>query len=177
MRNRAIALIVAALFTFGSATVAVGRDSGPQTETGTVRVMTPHPQDTNICFQGVARRAYVVSNGAVNSVAGHVFAIDKSTWSGKFKLDVVSGSTNSEDLDIYYFIDMGKVGPDDPALLNPVEAARYEERKKGGEAGTVPKLAKWGIVCLHTGANAEFKYEAKPPVKKRPAGKSKKRRP
>jgi hypothetical protein len=107
------------------------------------------------------------SQGTFNDTFGTVFEVDKSTWGGKFKLDVTDGATGTEDLDIYFFSDMGTIGPDDPALLTVAQSGVYQERKAGGEVGVVPPTSLWGITCLHDGFNASFVYKATPPKKKK----------
>ena len=45
-----------------------------------------------------------------------MFEIDKATWNGKFKLEVTSGGAGTEDLDLTYYADPGKLDPTDPAI-------------------------------------------------------------
>ncbi|MGI8407514.1 MAG: hypothetical protein ACR2L3_03290 [Actinomycetota bacterium] len=99
-----------------------------------------------------------------------MYEIDKNTWGGKFKLEVVSGASGTEDLDITFYADPGKVDPTDPAMqAGIVESGSYLTREAGGEVGTVPPTATVALVCLGigTGANAEWTYTALPPKKKK----------
>ena len=96
--------------------------------------------------------------------------IDPATWDGKFKLEVTSGGTGSEDLDVTFYVDPGKVDPTDPAMQNGiVESSAYLTRKAGGETGIVPREATVALVCLGvgTGYNAAWAYTAMPPAKKK----------
>jgi hypothetical protein len=99
-----------------------------------------------------------------------MFAIDKKTWDGRFKLAVTGGMAGTEDLDITYYVDPGPLDPADPAMQGGiVESSSYLTRQAGGEAGTVPRKATVALVCLAigTGANAEWSYSATPPKKKK----------
>ncbi len=137
-----------------------------QEESGTVIFPVPHPQDPNICFQGVARRLNMVSQGAISGPFGGIFDVDKATWGGKFKLDG-KGVTGSEDLDLYFFQSFGPGIPDDPSMNAPTILQEYSERKAGGEEGTVPATATKAIVCLYSGFGANWTYKADPPAKKK----------
>lgn len=145
-----------------------------QEESGTVVFPTPHPQDPSICFQGVARRINMVTQGTVSGPFGAIFDIDKTTWKGKFTLEVTGGATGAEDFDLYFFQDFGPGIPDDPSMNAPVILQTYQERGPGGEAGTVPPEAVKAIACLYDGAAADWEYKAEPPKKKKKKGKKKK---
>jgi hypothetical protein len=144
----------------------------PQEETGTVVAAGPGPNGeiTGGCWTGWARRFWIISGGATAGPFGSIFEIDPKTWNGKFKLEVVSGVAGTEDLDVTFYADPGKVDPTDPAMQNGiVESGAYLSRGAGGEEGTVPETAKLALVCLGvgTGANAEWSYTATPPAKKK----------
>lgn len=157
-----------------SAYAAPKATSAGQEESGTVLFPTPHPQNPDICFQGVARRIHMLSQGTVSGPFGEIFEIDKVTWKGKFTLEVTDGATGSEDLDLYFFKDFGASIPDDPILNSPTILQTYEDRGPGGEKGTVPPEATLAIACLYDGAAASFDYEADPPKVKK--GKKKKKK-
>src|SRR5437867_5037343 len=92
-----------------------------QKETGAVYLPVPDPQDGGAsCFQGVARRANMVSQGVLSGPFGAIFDVAKSTWGGKFVLKVTSGVTGAEDLDIYFFSSFGPAITDDPTMNSPV---------------------------------------------------------
>jgi hypothetical protein len=98
-----------------------------------------------------------------------MFKIDEGTWGGKFKLDVAGGAMGTEDLDLTFYADPGKVDPTDPAMqAGIVEAGSYRTREAGGESGVVPPTATVALICLGTGTGfeAEWNYTAKPPKKK-----------
>lgn len=151
----------------------------PQKESGTVLLPGPGPngETTGGCWTGWPRRFWIFSGGATAGPMGSMFEIDKSTWGGKFKLKVTGGASGAEDLDLTFYGDPGQIDPADPAQQGGIaEAGFYRTRKAGGEAGTVPRTATVALICLAigSGANAEWEYEAKPPVKKK-KGKKKKR--
>jgi hypothetical protein len=158
-------LIVAGIVgLFLNVAVADARVVGPQKETGQVVLPTPHPQDPNVCFQGVARRINMISQGVYNGpFFGAIFDVDKATWNGKLKLTITEDSGHAEDLDIYLFANFGQAPPDDPAYNSPVILATYQERKAGGEVGLIPEGTTKAIVCLWTGVYADFSYVGKPP--------------
>jgi hypothetical protein len=163
------ATIVASLAPLGAqARVA----PAPQEETGTVLLPGPGPNGevTGGCWTGHARRAWIISGGAAAGPFGSIFEIDETTWNGKFKLEVVGGATGSEDLDITFYMDPGKLDPTDPAMQSGIaESSAYLSRGAGGEEGTVPPQATLALVCLGigSGANAEWSYVATPPAKKK----------
>ena len=144
----------------------------PQEETGTVLLPGPGPNGPIVegCWTGHARRAWIFSGGATAGPFGSMFEIDPATWNGKFKLDVVSGGAGTEDLDMTFYIDPGKVDPTDPAQQSGiVESSSYLTRKAGGEEGIVPAETTVVLICLSvgTGYNAEWSYVATPPAKKK----------
>lgn len=163
-----VAALVAALSPAAASTGAVP----PQKEEGNVLLAGPGPngETTGGCWTGWPRRFWILSGGATAGPFGHMFEIDKSTWNGKFKLEVTGGAAGTEDLDITFYADPGKIDPTDPAMqAGIIESGAYLSREAGGEAGTVPPTATVALVCLAitTGANADFTYTAAPPKKKK----------
>lgn len=152
-----------------AAPVAHARSAGPQEESGTVVLPGASPNAGEGCWQGYARRFWVVSSGATSGPFGSVFEVDKTTWNGKFELAVTGGATGSEDLDLHFFLDLGKLDPGDPAMQNTSQSTSYQTAAAGGEEGTVPAGATSALICLRpaTGANAEWTYTATPPKKKK----------
>lgn len=170
--KRAITLVLLATFVAALTTVGAHAGAPPQNEAGTVLMPGPGPngETTGGCWTGWARRFWVVSGGAESGPLGSMFAIDKATWDGKFKLEVTSGGAGTEDLDISYYVDPGHVDPADPAMQEGiVESSAYLTRKAGGEAGTVPRESTVALVCLAIGSgyNAGWSYTATPPAKKK----------
>jgi hypothetical protein len=166
-RKLSAIMLVAALGLVPLAEAGATQAPATQEEKGTVLFPTPHPQDPNICFQGVARRVNMLSQGVVSGPFGAIFEVDKKTWNGKFAL-TGSGATGAVDLDIYFFDHFGDSIPDDPALNSPVITTQYQERNTDGEVGTIPPNTNLAIVCLYDGAGANFEYKASPPkVKKK----------
>ncbi|HEV3472864.1 MAG TPA: hypothetical protein VG408_06610 [Actinomycetota bacterium] len=170
--KRALALLVMVTVVAAIAPIGAHAAAGPQEVEGTVLFPAPGPngETTGGCWTGVHRRIYIFSGGAMaESPFGSIFEVDKATWSGKFKLDVTSGGTGAEDLDIYYYNDFGKVDPvNDPAQQAVGASSTYVTRKAGGEVGTVPAGSTGALVCLAIGSgyNAAYKYVATPPKKK-----------
>ena len=160
-------MLVAALVPMGAQAAP-----GPQKEEGSVLLPGPGPngETTGGCWTGWGRRFWIFSQGTSAGPFGHMIAIDESTWGGKFKLEVTAGGAGTEDLDMTFYADPGKLDPADPAQQNGIqESGAYLTREPGGEDGTVPPTAKLALVCLAIGSgyNAEFTYTATPPKKKR----------
>ena len=153
--------LVVGMIAVGLVVAPAGASRRTQTKKGTVVAPTPHPQDADVCFQGVARRAYVYSQGVANGPAGGVFRVSKGTWGGHFDLRADTGTTGREDLDIYFFSDLDAI-ENDPALQTPLETAHYSRRKPGGEKGLIPATTKFAIVCLHSGTVADWTYKGIP---------------
>lgn len=171
-RTFALAL-VATLF----AALAPGAQAGavpPQKQEGNVMLAGPGPngETTGGCWTGWARRAWIFSGGATAGPLGSMFEIDKSTWGGKFKLEVTGGAMGTEDLDMTFYANPGTVDPvNDPAQQGGgiSETGSYLTREAGGEVGTVPPGSTVVLICLAitTGANADYTYTATPPKKKK----------
>jgi hypothetical protein len=162
------ATVVAALAPAGAARPM----TAAQEETGNVLLPGPGPngETTGGCWTGHARRAWILSQGTTAGPFGSMIEIDPATWDGKFKLDVVSGLSGTEDLDVTFYVDPGHVDPTDPAMQSGIiESSAYLTREAGGEVGTVPRESTLALVCLAigTGANAEWSYTALPPAKKK----------
>lgn len=162
---------VAVLAGLVAAPMAHARDVAPpaaqQEESGTVFLPGIGPNAGQGCWAGLARRAYIFSQGSTSGPFGSVIEVDEATWNGKFKLEVTSGARGTEDLDATFYIDMGSLDPADPAQQTVSEAAVYQTREPGGEAGIVPEGSKHALFCLviESGANAGWTYEAAPPKK------------
>ena len=165
--KRVITLVLlAALVTAFVPVSAQAGGTAPQKEEGTVLLPGPGPngETTGGCWTGWARRFWIFSQGTTAGPFGSMIEIDKKTWNKKFKLDVVSGAQGTEDLDITFYVDPGKVDPTDPAQQGGIiESSSYLTREAGGESGVVPPKATLGLVCLAigTGFNAEWSYTAK----------------
>ena len=170
--KRMIVLALVATLVAAVSPLSAQAGAGSQKETGTVLLPGPGPNGevTGGCWAGHGRRAWIFSGGATGGPFASVFKIDKTTWNGKFKLDVTGGVAGTEDLDITFFVDPGKVDPADPAQqAGVIEGGSYLTRQAGGEVGTVPKGSTVALICLGigTGANAEWSYTATPPKKKK----------
>jgi hypothetical protein len=170
MRRLLVLSIVTALV--APLAIADAAPAGGQTAEGTVALAGPGPngETTGGCWTGWARRAWIVSGGATAGPFGSIFEIDKKTWGGPFELEVVGGAAGTEDLDVTFYADPGKIDPADPAMqAGIIETGAYLTRTAGGEDGTVPPTSTIALVCLGigTGANAEWTYEAKPLPKKK----------
>lgn len=166
MKKLFIAIVAAMLV---AALIPGGAQAMPAAQTAEGSVLLPGPgpngETTGGCWTGWARRFWIFSSGATAGPFGSMFEIDKATWGGKFKLEVTGGATGSEDLDMTFYSDPGKVDPADPAQQSGiVETGSYLTRKAGGETGTVPPTSKLVLICLAigSGANAEWKYTAVP---------------
>ncbi|MDQ3956929.1 MAG: hypothetical protein M3273_01250 [Actinomycetota bacterium] len=151
-----------------AAPIAQARTAAPQEESGTVILPAPSPNGGEGCWQGYARRFWIISQGSTGGPLGSVFEVDKSTWNGKFTLDITGGAAGTEDIDIHFFMDMGTLDPYDPAMQNVSQSSSYQTAAAGGEKGTVPEAATTALVCLRpaTGASAAWTYKALPLKKK-----------
>ena len=171
--KRAITLALAALMIAALSPLATGAPAvGPQEETGNVLLPGPGPngETTGGCWTGHGRRAWILSGGATAGPMASMIEIDPATWDGKFELEVVSGQSGTEDLDVTFYVDPGKVDPTDPAMqAGIVESSAYLSREAVGEDGIVPRESTLALVCLAigSGANAEWSYVATPPAKKK----------
>lgn len=163
---RKLTMVVVATMLIGSP-MAEARDVFQgQEESGQVIGATPHPQDPSVCFQGVGRRINMITQGVYNGpVFGAIFDVDKGTWGGKFKLTITGSATGSEDIDLYLYKDFGPWIPEDPIANSPTILATYQERNTEGETGKIPPETTKALVCLWSGAEADWEYEAKPPKK------------
>lgn len=91
------------------------------------------------------------SNGQV----GYTFALTceedgACVEGGRFDLDLVSGTTGLEDLDIAFY-----------ASFNPVvSTGTYARRALGGEEYTIPDGSRFAIVTMYNGLNASFRFRA-----------------
>lgn len=170
--KKIVTLIILASFLAALAPGGARAALPPQEEEGTVVLPGPGPNGGVIegCWTGWARRFWIFTDGASAGPFGSMFEIDKTTWNGKFKLEVVSGQMGTEDLDITFYADPGHIDPADPAMQGGIqESGAYLSREPGGEDGIVPRTATLALVCLGTGTgfNAEWTYTATPPAKKK----------
>ena len=170
--KRAIMLVLVATLVAALSPVAAEAGAPPQQEEGTVILPGPGPngETTGGCWTGWPRRMWIFSGGATAGPMGSMFEIDKSTWDGKFTLEVTGGMQGTEDLDMTFYADTGSIDPADPAMQGGiVETGSYLTREAGGESGTVPRTSTVVLICLATGtgANAEWSYTAAPPAKKK----------
>jgi hypothetical protein len=170
--KRVITLVLAATLVAALSPLSARAGAPPQEEQGTVLLPGPGPngETGGGCWTGWARRFWIFTGGATAGPLGSMFEIDKSTWDGKFTLEVTAGGMGTEDLDLTYYVDPGHVDPMDPAQQGGiVESSSYLTRKAGGEAGTVPRGSTLALICLAIGSgyNAEWSYNATPPAKKK----------
>lgn len=132
---------------------------------GSIAMMAPFYGDTfATCYSGLHRRTSVISGGQNNGIVGFEFDVDKATIGKPFVLEVTGGQANV-DLDITFYTDFGTVEQATDTSYAPANYG-FEERAAGGESGVIPK-GPWtkAIVCMHTGAGAEFTYTAGKGVK------------
>jgi hypothetical protein len=163
MRKKLLIAVLAALVV--SVMPATAAVPAAQEESGIVVGPSPHPQDPNVCFQGVVRRMSMAAQGLYTGPAfGAIFDVDDSTWGGKFKLTRTDAAMGDEDIDIYFFKTFGEIA-DDPAMNSPTILMQYDERNTDGEAGIIPPETTKAIVCLWSGLEAGWEYEAAPPKK------------
>lgn len=172
MRRAIVLALVSTLVAALAPLAAHARTAAPQQEEGSVLLPGPGPngETTGGCWTGWARRAWIISGGATAGPFGSMIELDKTTWDGKFKLEVTGGMAGTEDLDVTFYANPGPLDPTDPAMQGGIiETGSYLSREAGGEAGTVPRTSTLALVCLAigSGGNAEWSYTATPPVKKK----------
>jgi plastocyanin len=106
-------------------------------------------------FPGVARRLYQHAH-ELNGIVGYVFALDETTWDGRFELSV-TGQQNppgDADLGIYLYKDLG-----DGGNAAATTTAEYDVRAPGGEQGFIPPDSYYAIVFMSRGLNVSFTYK------------------
>jgi hypothetical protein len=73
---------------------------------------------------------------------------------GRFKLEVLTGATGLEDLDVTFY-----------SSFNPVvSTGAFNTRAAGGEEFTIPDGSRFAIVTMFDGVNANFRFSAWEPV-------------
>lgn len=110
-----------------------------QSITGFVRTPATHP--------AVARSLYNLS-AKLNGVTGYVVALEASNTERSFDLMAVAGATGHEDLDAWFYRDIGGTGDPCPRLI--------DAESDGGERGTVCAGATFAVVVLFAGGDATF---------------------
>src|SRR3990170_3015355 len=115
--KRLLTLVLLAAVVAALAPAPAGAVLPPQKEEGTVLLPGPGPngETTGGCWTGWGRRFWIFSGGATAGPMASMIEIDKSTWNGKFKLDVTGGGAGTEDLDVTFYVDPGHVDPAAPA--------------------------------------------------------------
>ena len=117
--------------------------------------------DPNGCYAGVHRRIAVATQEQVNGVVGFHFEVDPGTWNKKFRLTPVTAGV---DIDILFYTEFGTLEQATDTAYAPYNVT-FQERDTEGEAGIVPPDMTRGLVCMKTGMNADFLYEAGAGVK------------
>lgn len=166
------AIMVASAFPAGAAAPK------PQVVEGSILLPAVFAQGTfDGCWAGATRRITQTAAGQGSGLVGYRFPVEKSTWNGKFNLEVTGGE-GDVDLDIFFYTVMP---PAEAVLEDPPNGAvnggtpvsvDYTTREPGGESGTIIKGATDAIVCMyggptHVGFNSTFEYTGTPPVKKK----------
>lgn len=95
----------------------------------------------------LARQMYLFSD-KLDGVAGDVIGLTPSAEPRSFDLNVTSGATGDEDLDVYFYTSLDGTGA--PCARDADATA------DGGEEGTMCAGAAWAIVTLFSGADATF---------------------
>jgi hypothetical protein len=158
----AAGMVVAALVP--GAAVAGKKAPVRQEVSGNIAMQAPPSDATdnpNGCYSGVHRRIAVLSQMQINGIVGYHFEIDPATWGKKFRLSAV---TEGVDLDITFYDGFGATEQAAEPSYAPATLG-FEERNNEGEFGKVPAEMTLAIVCMKTGQNADFLYEAGAGVK------------
>lgn len=154
----------------GAALAGKKKKASKQTVDGSIAAPAPFLDNTG-CYAGLHRRIAILSQEQVNGVIGHHFDIDPGTIGKPFTLDVTAGQ-GDVDLDIYFYEKFGTVDDvvGDPGGAGAPYTLSFNTREPGGEFGLVPEGMTKVIVCMyggpeHTGAGAQYHYEAGKGVK------------
>ena len=138
---------------------AVAGKKPKQTVDGSVAMMAPWAGETlATCYSGGHRRMAILTQEQVNGIIGYHFDVDPKTEGKKFNLEVTGGQ-GGVDLDIIFYTEFGTVEQATDTAYAPANVG-FETRGPGGETGKVPPGMKKAIVCMHTGAGANFTYTA-----------------
>ncbi|MGH7730059.1 MAG: S8 family serine peptidase [Candidatus Eiseniibacteriota bacterium] len=125
-----------------------------QTVEGSIVAPLRFPQDaTYTSWPGGQRQLWSIAGS--NGHVGYTLALlceegGDCVEGGRFALDVISGATGLEDLDVTFY-----------ASFNPVvSTGTFAQRAVGGEAFTIPDGSRFAIVTMFDGLNATFRFRA-----------------
>lgn len=143
----AIALALPLVSAVGSPSASAQSGTKVQEAEGTILAPLRFPLDaTYSSWPGGQRQLWAIAGS--NGHLGYTIELDEGADGGLFTLDVVSGATGLEDLDISFY-----------ASFNPVvSSATYAERKAGGESATIPDGSRFAVITMFNGANAAFRF-------------------
>jgi hypothetical protein len=155
--RRPVSSLIAAFALSGVAVSGPVRaaDATPvQTVEATILAPLRFAQDpTYSSWPGGQRQIWAAAGS--NGQVGYTFALTCEedgvcVEGGRFDLDVVSGTTGLEDLDITFY-----------ASFNPVvSTGGFNTRALGGEEYTIPDGSRFAIVTMYNGLNAAFRFRA-----------------
>ncbi len=146
-----VALTVTAMLLLPVA--AIARPPRPpepsQTQEGSVLLPLRFAADpTYSSWPGGQRQVWQATGN--NGTVGYTFELSPDVAGGDFVLEVLSGGTGSEDLDIAFY-----------ASLTPtVSTSTLMTRQAGGERGFIPAGSRYAVVTMFEGADATFRFEA-----------------
>jgi hypothetical protein len=149
----AVALAAGLLAAVGAPSASAQTGAQVQQVEGTILAPLRFAADaTYSSWPGGQRQAWSIAGS--NGEVGYTIELDEGADGGTFTLDVVSGATGLEDLDIAFY-----------ASFNPVvSSATYMERKTGGESATIPDGSRFAVITMFNGANAAFRFTSYAPV-------------
>jgi Subtilase family len=147
------ALTVGLLAAIGSPPASAQSGAQVQQVEGTILAPLRFAADaTYSSWPGGQRQVWSIAGS--NGQVGYTIELEEGADGGTFTLDVVSGATGLEDLDIAFY-----------ASFNPVvSSATYMERKTGGESATIPDGSRFAVITMFNGANAAFRFTSYTPV-------------
>jgi hypothetical protein len=141
-------LVAAALLPLAPAAARAPRP-GPFVTEGQVLAPLRFAADpTYSTWPGGQRTLYTVAGS--NGDAGYTFELPAGYDGGDFVLEVLSGATGQEDLDIAFYQSFSPV----------ISSANLQTREPGGETGFVPDGTRYVIVTMFEGADAAFRFTA-----------------
>jgi len=158
-RSTRYLLLVTALAVTGAAAPGSASAQEPaQTAEASIAAPLRFPLDATFAsWPGGQRQLWTIAGS--NGHVGYTLALrceegGVCVEGGRFDLDVVSGATGLEDLDVTFYASFDPV----------VSTGAFNTRALGGEEYTIPDGSRFAIVTMFDGLNATFRFRAWEPV-------------
>lgn len=109
---------------------------------GSVEASAAHPAIPRMLYNASVK---------LNGYLGFVATLDPSANERSFTLRRMDGATGREDLDVWFYRDIAGTGDPCPRVIDGEEA--------GGESGSVCAGARYAVVVLFAGLDANFQLQ------------------